>query len=320
METNNCISVTRQSEVTLNKADFFSNGIKIAAIIYMPSSALTATYKTSPAIVVSHPGTGVKEQTAGLYAQLLAEQGFIALTFDAAYQGESEGLPRGLEDPAQRVEDIKCAVSFLGTLPQVDTDRIGVLGICASGGYGIMAAAADQRIKAIATVSAADIARQFKKGGNGNQDPQVFQHLLSLAAADRFEEAKGNQPRVLPVFPTEEQAKAMGAHVYEGWQYYCTNRGQHPRSAKVLTLSSIDRIATFDAFAFVNLIAPRPLLMIVGSKAETMWMTKEAYAAALQPKELMIIEGASHVALYDKMEFIEPALSKLVDFFTVNLK
>ncbi|MFT3827456.1 MAG: alpha/beta hydrolase [Chitinophagaceae bacterium] len=291
---------------------FRSNGLKIAGILRVPESVKTP----SAALVIGHPGSGVKEQTAGLYAQLLAEKGFITLTFDAAHQGESEGMPRGLEDPAQRTEDFKCAVSFLHTVDLVDTAKIGVFGMCAGGGYSIAATAADHRIKALATIITADIGRQFRKGGDGKQDPSVFQHLLDLAAADRTAEAKGKEPGTFPLFPaTAEQAKGLNEHDYEGWEYYCTERGQHPRSMKLITWNSVDRIAGFDAFAFIDQISPRPLLMISGSKAVTLWMTQEAFAAAKAPKELLVIEGANHMALYDNPEYTKQAVAKADSFF-----
>jgi fermentation-respiration switch protein FrsA (DUF1100 family) len=155
-----------------------------------------------PAIVVSHPASGVKEQAAGLYAQRLARLGFITLTFDAAHHGESEGEPRGFEDPFHRVEDIKAAVSFLSVNEAVDPDRIGALGICASGGYVVSAAAADHRIKAMAIVSGVDVARQFRYGADGTQPPAVFQSMLDAAAAARTAEARGEEMGRFPLFPS----------------------------------------------------------------------------------------------------------------------
>jgi fermentation-respiration switch protein FrsA (DUF1100 family) len=296
---------------------FDSAGLKIAGNLYSPDDAVEGP---RPAIVIGHPGSGVKEQTAGLYAKRLAEQGFVTLAFDAAYQGESEGEPRGLEDPGHRVEDFKAAVSFLSVHDGVDPTRIGAVGICASGGYVIAAAATDHRIKAAATVSAVDMGRQFRNGGDGKQDPAIIQGMLDAAAAARTDEARGKGVGEFPIFPaTEEQARAAGQHVFEGWQYYCTDRAQHPRSAKFLTWSSADRIAFFDAFRFVDMIGPRPLLMIVGTEAVTSWMTTEAFANAHEPKELFWIDGASHVALYDENAHVTPAVSKLGNFFHTKL-
>ena len=297
---------------------FDSAGLALAAQLYTPDDTTTGP---RAAIVVGHPASGVKEQAAGLYAQRLADQGFIALAFDAAYQGESEGSPRGLEDPAHRTEDLKAAVSFLSVRDDVDADRIGMLGICASGGYVIPAAATDHRIRAVATVSAADIGRQFREGADGTQDPAVIQGMLDLAAAARTAEARGEGVGEFPIFPdTAEQARtAGGQHGYEGFEYYCTDRAQHPRSAKTFTWNSIDRIVSFDPFRFINLIAPRPLLMIVGTEAVTKRMTTEAFENALEPKQLAWIDGASHVDLYDKDEFVTPAIAKLSEFFATEL-
>lgn len=316
----------------MNSTDvtFSSNGFRIAGRVYLPDNLLadstadpasrTAAPIRLPAIVVGHPGTGVKEQTAGLYARRLAEAGYVTLAFDAAYQGESEGEPRGLEDPAQRVEDLKSAVSFLSTHPAVDPDRIGVLGICASGGYSLAAAASDHRIRAVATVSAVDIARQFKVGADGTQDPAVFQGLLAAAAAARTAEARGEGVQSFGLFPaTAQEAAVGGPHALEGWEYYCTPRAAHERSAKTLTWSSVDRIATFDALAAIGLIAPRPLLLIAGREAVTSWMSVQAFQRAGGPKELHWIDGASHVDLYDKDEYVTPAIAKLAEFYAASM-
>jgi uncharacterized protein len=296
---------------------FDSAGIQIAGHLYTPGdSAVDAC----PAIVVGHPGSGVKEQAAGLYARRLSDQGFVTLAFDAAYQGESGGTPRGLEDPAHRVEDIKAAVSFLTTRSEVDPDRIGVLGICASGGYGLAATATDHRIKAVGTVSAVDIARQFRAGADGTQHPSVIQAMLEKAAAARTAEARGEGVQTFKLFPdTESEARRGGPHVFEGWEYYCTPRAWHPRSAKTLTWSSIDRIVAFDAFRAVDLIAPRPLLMIAGREAVTSWMSVEALQKALGRRELHWIDGAMHNDLYDKEQYVGPAVTRLTGFFTTNL-
>lgn len=288
---------------------FPSAGLRLAGHLYTSDTR-------GSAIVVGHPGTGVKEQAAGLYAERLAALGYTTLTYDAAYQGESEGEPRGLEDPAQRVEDLKAAVSFLTTRDEVAPDRIGVLGICASGGYGFAAAGTDHRIKALATVSGVDIARQFRFGADGNQDPAVLQGMLDAAATARTTEAHGKGTQFFDVFAkTEEEARQGGRHVLEGWRYYCTPRAMHPRSTKSMPWASVDRMITFDAFRAIDLIAPRPLLMIVGREAVTSWMAVEAYQRAQTPKELHWIDGATHVDLYDKNEYVTPAVTKLADFF-----
>lgn len=279
----------------MENVTFPSNGLELAGHLHRPQGTPRG------AIVVGHPGTGVKEQTAGLYARQLAEQGFLALAFDAAYQGESAGLPRGLEDPFQRVEDIRAAVTFLAE----EDERIGVLGICASGGYGLAAAGTDHRIKAIATVSLADIARQFRFGADGTQDPAVLQGMLDQGRDGSF-----------ALFP-ETADETDGLHAYEGWEYYCTPRGEHTRSAKTLTWSSVGRIAAFDAFRAVDLIAPRPLLLVAGRAAVTSWMSVEAYQKAGRSKEFHWVDGATHVDLYDR--YVPQVVERVSEFFAKNV-
>jgi len=304
--------------VARTNVTYDSAGIPLAGHLYIPDDSNAGP---RPAIVVGHPGSGVKEQASGLYARLLQENGFVTLAYDSAYQGESGGEPRGLEDPAHRIEDLKAGVSFLTTRSEVDPDRIGALGICASGGYVLCATASDHRIRAAGTVSAVDIARQFRNGADGTQDPAVFQHMLDAAGAARTAEARGEAPQSFQLFPdTAEQARARGGQYgLEGFEYYISGPTAHPRSARFLTWSSIDHIAFFDAFRFVHLIGQRPLLMIAGNRAVTAWMSVHAFQNAVGPKELHWIEGASHNDLYYKKQYVDPSVEKLTGFFTQNL-
>ncbi|GFE74661.1 alpha/beta hydrolase [Novosphingobium sp. TCA1] len=290
---------------------FTSAGMTIAACLY------TSKLPNGRTLILGHPGSSTKEQSPALYARKLCEQGFHVLTFDAAHQGASGGEPRGLEDPAQRVEDFKAALSWLRIRPDLSPERIGVLGICASGGYVIQAAAGDRRIGAVATVAAVDVGRQIRVGGDGQQDSAVLDALLASAAQARSEAARNGEIGAFPIFPADEAAaRAGGEHVFEGWHYYCTPRGDHPRAAKTLTWDSIDRMATFDAFRFIGMIAPRPLLMITAERAVTAWMTHEAFDQAKEPKRLHTIEGATHVDLYDQKRPVEEVVSVISDFFT----
>jgi uncharacterized protein len=305
-----------RTEVTFDSA-----GLKLAGHLYLPD---TPSDRPRPAIVVSHPMTGVKEQTAGVYAERLARAGFAALAFDAAHWGESEGQPRFLEDPFRRVEDIKNAVTFLTLREDVDAERIGALGICASGGYVVPAAATDHRIKAVGTVSAADEGSWFRDGLAGSQTAEELQIMLDLSAAARTEEARGGGVRRQQIHPetTPERGsvkKSLTRHVYDGWEYYRTPRAYSPRTENWFALRSLDLLTQFDPFRLIDLIAPRPLLMIAGTEAVSDYFTVQAIDKAREPKELFWIDGASHVDLYDKDEYVTPAVDKLVAFFTAAL-
>ena len=298
---------------------FLSNGMLLAGHLYLPDGE---TAERRPALVVGHPMGAVKEQAAGLYAERLAREGFVTLAFDAAYQGESEGLPRFVEDPFQRAEDVKAAVTYLATRDDVDPERIGAVGVCASGAYVPYAAQTDHRIKAVASVTGACVGRLWRYGMDGTQDPSVIQGMLDQAGKDRTAEAKGAAPRTVNVVPlSEEQALLMPERSLfrEAWYYYRTPRAQHPRSENQWLFRSVDKIAQFDAYQLISLIAPRPLLLIHGTEADTATFSRQAYELAAEPKELFWIEGATHVDLYDVEQYVGPAIAKLTEFFGQHL-
>ncbi|MER6135466.1 alpha/beta hydrolase [Streptomyces sp. NPDC001815] len=290
---------------------FLANSMKLAGHLYQPEGDGAA--RRRPAIVVGHPTTGVKEQTAALYAQKLADEGFVTLTFDAAYQGESEGTPHGLEDPFQRADDFRAAVSYLASRDDVDPERIGVVGICGSGGYVPYAAQTDHRMKAVATVSGADVAA-FLRGG----DPEGFRKAVEQSGRLRAEEAAGKPATLVAVVP-ESVDDSTPALVRDFHDYYKTPRAQHPRATNAYVLRSVGQLDQFDAYADVDKIAPRPLLMIAGSEAQTLPFSQGAVAKAGESAELFVIEGVGHVDLYDKDEAVTPAVAKLASFFSKNL-
>ncbi|KAF9346480.1 hypothetical protein BGX26_002005 [Mortierella sp. AD094] len=288
---------------------FPSDNVKISAHLYVPD-----TYKQGdklPAIVVLHPGGGVKEQTAGLYAKELASQGFITLAFDRRYQGASEGTPRYLEDPFSSVEDAKSAVTYLTLHEKVDAKRIGILGICAGGGYSIFAAATDPRVKAIGTVSMVDIGALFTA-----MPKEVLDGLIVQSGEARTEYAKTGEVKYLPYIPdqiTEDSPVLMK----EAADYYLTPRGSHPRSVNKFVLWSYDTIPTYDSFAKIDRISPRPLLLIAGTIADTLVHSQNAFEKANEPKELYTIEGATHIDLYDRKA--DKAFPKLTEFYKKRL-
>jgi uncharacterized protein len=256
------------------KVSYPSNSLTIAGHLYTPAAGAPNRHRA--AIIISHPMTGVKEQTAGVHAAKLAEQGFITLAFDAAYQGESEGTPRYMENPFQRSEDVRAGVSFLSTLPEVDPGRIGAIGICASGGYVPYAAQTDKRIRAVATISAICTGGMTREGikPKGAVTPKKLEENLEQAGKWRTEEAKGEQPVVGDILPDVNNIPEELPDLFkEGSVYYKTNRGMHPRSIGKWLLRCADMLANYDSFAFNHMISPRPLLMIVGSKADTAYFS-----------------------------------------------
>ena len=301
------------------KVYFKNQTLKMAGEIYFPSD-FNIKHKYA-AVVVSHPGNGVKEQVAGLYAQKLAENGFIGFAFDASYQGESEGLPRYLDDPFNRVEDIRCAIDYLVTLPYVDENRIGAMGICAGAGYAISAAQTELRIQAVAGISTWDVGDSQRNGFARKWSVEERKQILKDIAAQRTREARGEEPLMVGYVPNSVDDFTEDTPIIqrEAFDYYCTPRAAHPNSHNKFPFIVNDRFISFNAFSQIETISPRPILFIIGSRADTIYFTDTAYKQANEPKEIFTIEGASHVDLYDKHPFVEQVTQKLADFFEKNL-
>lgn len=293
---------------------FYPNaiGLKIAANLFLPANF--DEQQRYPVLIVGHPAGGVKEQTAGLYAQRMAQAGYITLAFDASYQGESEGNPHHLEDPDGRVEDFRATVDYLTTLPYVDAQRIGVIGICASGGYGFKATATDLRIKALATISGADIGLTFRRGWTGDQSIEQADALLERVAQARTAEAQGGEP-VFGNWVPDELSDDLPQEFKDGHLYYRTSRAGHPRSTNRFPLVNFDRILGFSSFNLTDLIR-QPVLFIIGSEALTAWESIETFnALSRSEKELFTVEGANHFAMYDEEPYVSQAVEKMIEFF-----
>ncbi len=299
---------------------FLKYDMKIAGLLFLPKDFDET--KKYPAIVVTHPGGGCKEQCPSLYAWNLAQKGHVALAFDASHQGGSEGLPRYVEDPFSRVEDIRSAVDFLTTLPCVDRERIGAMGICAGGGYTMSAIQTDARIKAAAGISTWCVGNSARNGFPGVNIENFMGKLLKEVAEARTREANGGEPEYWTYVPDtpEECDENTSVIQREACEYYRTDRCHYPTTSNRYLVSSNDKLASFDAFAFLDTVAPRPLLFIIGEKADTRYFTEDALLRAKAPKELFVVPGATHVDLYDKPEFVGPVVEKLAEFFGKSLK
>lgn len=308
--------VSQLDGVAVQGVSFKNQAIKMAGNVYSPKG-MNKRGKY-PAVVVVHPGGGVKEQAAGLYAQQLAEQGFVVLTFDASHQGASGGLPRFLEDPTKRVEDVRSAVDYLTTLAYIDASRIGALGICAGGGYAIKAATGERRIKSVATVSAVDIGAGTRKGWDGKAPVADQIALLESVARQRTAEAAGAPPMYVTYVPTTPDSTTP-SDLREASEYYLTPRGQHPNAPNKMLFTSLDKMASFTALDQVDSMLTQPALFIAGSSAGSLWHSQDAYQKAKGDKELFIVAGATHMTLYDGKEHVAVAMGKLSPFFKRTL-
>lgn len=260
--------------------------IRLTADLYMPENMDTnAKY---PAIIIGHPFGAVKEQCAGLYAQEMAKRGFVALAFDASsYQGESGGTPRHTVSPDALVEDFSASVDWLGIQPFIDRERIGVIGICGSGGFSVCAASIDPRIKALATVSMYDMGRATRNGlGDAMTDGQR-KAMFAEVAAQRWREAEGTEPRIR--FGTPEQLPENANAIQKEFFGYYRNpeRGQHPRYLGT-RYTSMAALTNFYPFAQIKEISPRPVLFVAGENAHSRYFSEDAYKLANEPFIWMI--------------------------------
>jgi fermentation-respiration switch protein FrsA (DUF1100 family) len=276
--------------------------------------------RTYPAIVVSHPGGGVKEQTAGTYAKKLAEHGFVTIAYDSSYQGESSGEPRQLENPYIRTEDVSAVIDYLTTLPYVDKTHIGAMGICAGAGYTANAAIQDRRIKAVGTVSAVNIGSMFRNGWENNIKSADALPLIDAGSNARTSDASGAAVATMPLAPLTEK-DAPNEELRQAWEYYHTSRAKYATAPGFATLRSLNQIITYDAYHMAETYLTQPLLIVAGSQAGSKWMSNDLFdRAASKDKALHLVEGANHMDLYDGQKFVEEAISVLAPFFQAKLK
>lgn len=292
--------------------------MKVAANLFVPKNIEKG--KKYPAIIVGHPFGAVKEQSSNLYAQKMAEQGYVTVAIDLSFWGDSEGEPRNSVSPDIYAEDFSAAIDYLGTLGYVDKDNIGVIGICGSGSFAISEAKIDSRLKAIATISMYDMGAASRNALKHSQTLEQRKQIVVDASKQRdVEYAGGNKAYTGGTADTVEEAVSDIAK--EFYDFYRTSRGSagdvknhttHP------TLASNVKLMNFYPFNDMESISPRPLLFIAGEQAHSLEFSEDAYAKASFPKELYIVPNAGHVDLYDRVEVIP--FTKLADFFGQYLK
>ncbi|MGO4741822.1 alpha/beta hydrolase [Serratia quinivorans] len=312
----------RSDKVTQQKVTFKNQyQMNVTGNLFMPKeSTPNARY---PAIIVGHPMGAVKEQSSNLYAQKLAEQGFVTLAIDLSFWGESEGQPRHAVSPDIYAEDFSAAVDYLGTRSDVDANRIGVLGICGSGSFVISAAKIDPRMKAIATVSMYDMGSANRNALNHSLTLEQRKQIIAAAAEQRDKEFSGGETKYTSgtVHKIDENSSPIEKEFYD---FYRTPRGEFtPKSTTSQltthpTLTSNVKFMNFYPFNDIETISPRPMLFITGDQAHSKEFSEDAYQRAGQPKELYIVPGAGHVDLYDRTDLIP--FAKLATFFKTNLK
>ncbi|WP_246399738.1 alpha/beta hydrolase [Geomonas silvestris] len=311
----------KSDKVAVQKVSFKNQfDMQVAGNLVLPKG-LDRTFK-SAAIIVGHPMGAVKEQSSMLYAQKLAEQGFVTLAIDLPFWGESEGLPRNLVAPEVYTEAFSAAVDYLGTRDFIDRERIGVVGICGSGSFAINAAKMDPRLKAIATVAMYDMGGVARNGLNHSGTVEQRKAMLAKAAEQRYTEFTTGKGIFLNYLPVKLRPDADPI-TREFWEFYRTPRGIAIPKGRTLELTqnrmltSEVRFVNFYPFNDIETIAPRPLLFITGDQSHSKEFSQDAYKLAAEPKELYWVAGVGHVDLYDRVDVIPWA--KLTSFFTKNL-
>ena len=273
------------------------------------------------ALVVVTPGSSVKEQIGANYGSRMTDRGYVTLVFDPSYQGQSSGEPRDLEDPAARVEDVRCAIDYLTTLPYVDEDRIGILGVCAGGGYTVAASMTEHRIKAVGTVVPVNLGRAFRQG-DGTAAPV---DTLEAVGKQRTAEARGGEPRRDPWLPdTVEQAKEAGVDIdtMDAVEFYRTPRGFNKYSTNRRFFRSNAAILGFDAFHLAEELLTQPIQIVVGGRIGTTGSFADGHLLwekCPQKREILVVEGAGHYDMYDKPEYVDRAIECLGKFYDEHL-
>lgn len=319
------IEENASGQVALHPIAYTLNGFEIAANVYTPAGYDGSAAGKYAAVVVAHPNGGVKEQVAGLYAQRLAEKGYVAIAADAAFQGGSGGSPRNTDIPHYRVEDIRGMADIVSRYPGVDSSRIGVLGICGGGGYTLRAAQTDKRLKAVATLSAFNTGVVRRNGFLDSQVATITERLRKASEA-RAQEAAGGEVLYSdsgsPKLTAEEMEKQLenAPDLYrDGYEYYGKTHA-HPNAVGRYTLSGLLELMAFDASENMDLI-DQPLLMMAGSAADTFYLTERCFVKAVnaRDRELFLIRGATHIQTYWKPEYVEQAVGKLAEFYGKHL-
>ena len=306
--------IFKLNEAVTRKAVTYKNryGLEIAGELYMAKDFDES--KQYPALIVGAPYGGVKEQGPGVYANELARRGFVVLTFDQSFMGDSGGEPRHISSPDIFTENFSAAVDFLGLQSFVDREKIGIIGICGSGGFALSAAQVDTRIKAVATASMYDIS--FSARGKEQMDRQALQDLKEKLSRQRWEDAQNGYPEYIPSFPLEPDEKVpegMGPDAEIWYRFYGVKRGHHPHARGGFTTTSAQAFLNFRLLDFIDEISPRPVLFIIGDRAHSKYYSEYAYDKAAQPKELYVVEDADHIDLYDRTDRIP--FDKLEMFF-----